>query len=125
MIEENTHIPEKEMKSGDDDKQSEYMKNYKKQKKKWKQININFYTLILQFSTFVLLIQAFFMFDFFISQKFLGQVKDLTSELSLLIARHPANSFMLLLEKEMLYTNGSASFLFQNVNTVLTNEWGT
>jgi len=41
MVEDHTHIPEKEMKT-DDDKSSEYMKNYKKQKKKWKKININF-----------------------------------------------------------------------------------
>ena len=67
MIEENTHIPEKEMKA-DDDKQSEYMKNYKKQKKKWKQINISFGSLMLKFSLVLLAIEGFFMFNYFISK---------------------------------------------------------
>ena len=107
MVEENTHIPEKEMKA-DDDKQSEYMKNYKKQKKKWKKININFGMLMLKFSVFLLLIESFFLFNYFISKQFLNEVSLLTKELRLLISRQPALINLLLMEKELFLTNDTA-----------------
>lgn len=86
MIEDHTHIPEKEMKA-DDDKSAEYMKNYKKQKKKWKKIDINFGSLMLKFSILLLLIESFFCFNYLISKQKLDEVQSLTNELRLLISR--------------------------------------
>ncbi len=107
MVEENTHIPEKEMKA-DDDKQSEYMKNYKKQKKKWKKININFGMLVLKFSVFLLLIESFFLFNYLISKQFLDEVSLLTKELRLLISRQPALINLILMQREMFFSNNTS-----------------
>lgn len=73
----------------DDEKKDEYMKNYKKQKKKWKKLNINFGMLMLRFVTIQLLIEAFFLYAYFTSRTFLEQVSQLSGELRLLISRQP------------------------------------
>ena len=58
---------DKEM-NQENEKQSEYMANYKKQKKKWKQINNNFGMIIIKFFSFLLLIEGFFLFNYFMSK---------------------------------------------------------
>ena len=106
-VEEQTHIPEKELKS-DDDKQTDYYKNYKKQKKKWKELNANFGVLILNFLIVMLSIETFFLANYLLSNQFMAQVSDLTNEMQLLISRQPNLQLLILMEKEMIYTNTSA-----------------
>jgi hypothetical protein len=76
-IEENTHIPEKEMKS-DEDKSSEYYKKYNKSKKKWKPLNTNFGFLVFRFFTISILLESFFLVSYLLSKTFLSHVSALT-----------------------------------------------
>eukprot|EP00349_Pseudokeronopsis_sp_Brazil_P009862 CAMPEP_0202978362 /NCGR_PEP_ID=MMETSP1396-20130829/84810_1 /ASSEMBLY_ACC=CAM_ASM_000872 /TAXON_ID= /ORGANISM="Pseudokeronopsis sp., Strain Brazil" /LENGTH=134 /DNA_ID=CAMNT_0049717307 /DNA_START=1663 /DNA_END=2067 /DNA_ORIENTATION=- len=69
-IEENTHIPEKEMKA-EEDKQSEYYKNYSKKKKKWKELDQNFGIFSLRFLVVLVLIESFFLASYLLSKSFL------------------------------------------------------
>ena len=121
-IEENTHIPEKELKA-DDDKRDDYIKNFKKSKKKWKRVNSNYSSLVLRFIIVLLLVETFFLYTYFSSESFLSQVSQLTSELRLLISRQPNLTNLLLMEKELFYSNNSSLFLFKPVKEVVEKSY--
>ena len=58
---------EKEMKQ-EDEKQSDYMKNYKKQKRKWKKINSDFGMMFAKFLVVAFIIEIYFLYTYFISK---------------------------------------------------------
>mmetsp|Transcript_32475 Transcript_32475/g.31734 ORF Transcript_32475/g.31734 Transcript_32475/m.31734 type:complete len:100 (-) Transcript_32475:673-972(-) len=96
----------------DDDKQSDYYKNYNKKKKKWKELNQDFGILSLRFFFVLVLIEAYFLASYLLSKNFLGSVADLTDELTLLLSRQPNLSYLLLMERTLFFSNNSAYFEF-------------
>jgi hypothetical protein len=103
----------------DDDKQTEYYKNYNKKKKKWKQLNNNIGMITIRFFLILILIESFFLASFLLSKVFLERVADLTSELTLLLSRQPSLTLLLLMEKQLFYSNNTAQFEFQEVESLL------
>ena len=89
---------------------NKFMKRIKKKGKgkKWKQLNSDFGSTLLKFLIFISIIEGYFIANYLLSNKFLSEVSDLTKELKLLISRQPVQSFLLLIQKEMIYSNGSA-----------------
>lgn len=86
------------------------MKRMKKKNKgkKWKPLNSDFGATLLKFLLFICIIEGYFLANYLLSFKFLEEVQDLTKELKLLISRQPVQSFLLLIQKEMIYSNGTA-----------------
>ena len=89
---------------------NKFMKRIKKKGKgkKWKQLNSDFGSTLLKFFIFISIIEGYFIANYLLSKLFLQEVSDLTKELKLLISRQPVQSFLLLIQKEMIYSNGSA-----------------
>lgn len=110
----------KSMQSGGsgEEKKDDYIENVKKQKRKWRPLNNNFFALSLKFLTVLLLIESFFVFTYITSSNFLLEVSQLMQELRTLISRYPLMEYSLLLQKELLYSNATSTFLFQPVYNV-------
>jgi hypothetical protein len=53
------------------------------------------------------------------SKTFMTEVSSLTSELRLLISRQPLYSLVLLTQKEVFHSNGSARILYKPVREIL------
>lgn len=70
-------------------KEKEELYNIKKQKKKkkWRKLNIGFGYLSFRLLLIVAVLEAFYLVSFLVSQTFMAEVTDLTSELQLLITR--------------------------------------
>ena len=97
-VEENAHMPvEKDIKNSNDEKKDDYISKVKKQKKKWRPLNNNFLSLSIKFLLLILLIESYFLYNFFASKLFLSEVSSLTKELRLLISRNPELLFLILL----------------------------
>ena len=110
-IDENAHMPsEKNIKHSNDEKKDDYISKVKKQKRKWRPLNNNFMSIIIRFFFLLLLIESFFLYTYLTSKNFLDEVSQLTLELQLLISRQPQLVYLLLMEKELLYTNSSHMF---------------
>ena len=66
---------EKEGKNGNnDEKKDDYIANVKKQKKKWRPLNNNFMFITLRFLALLMVIETFFLYEYFVSKSFLDQV---------------------------------------------------
>jgi len=80
-IEENAHMPgeKKGMQGGGsgEEKKDDYIENVKKQKRKWRPLNNNFFVLSLKLLTVLLLIESFFVFTYITSSNFLLEVSQL------------------------------------------------
>ena len=89
---------------------NKYMKRMKKKNKgkKWKRLNNDFGATLLKFMLFILIIECYFLATYLFSSQFLQQVQDITQELKLLISRQSVQSFLLLIQKELIYSNGTA-----------------
>lgn len=114
-IEENAHMTtEKDLnkhnKNGEE-KPDDYITKVKKQKKKWRPLNNNFFMFCLKFMTVLTMIEVAFVLNYILSKNFLLEVSFLTKELRLLISRQPQLEFLLLMEKELLVSNSTAQFL--------------
>jgi hypothetical protein len=102
-------------------KEKEELYNMKKQKKKkkWRKLNINFGYLSLQLFLIVAVLEMFYLINYLISSKFMSEVNSLTQELRLLISREPLYMLVLLTQKELFYSNGTAQILGMNVKDIL------
>ena len=103
-------------------KEKEELYNMKKQKKKkkWRKLNINFGYLSLRLLIIVLVLETFYLVNYVLSNTFMSEVSSLTSELRLLISREPLYMLVLLTQKELFYSNGTARILGQSVRQILT-----
>lgn len=95
------------------------MKKQKKKKKKWRKLNINFGYLSLRVLLIMAVMEAFFVANYMVSNTFMSQVSSLTDELILLISREPLYMLVLLTQKEVFYSNGTATILGENVRQIL------
>ena len=88
---------------------TKYMKGIKKKNKgkKWKKLNTNFGSTLLKFLLFICIIEGYFLVMYLLSYKFLNEVQDLINELKLVISRPPTLSFLLLIQQELIYSNGT------------------
>ena len=86
------------------------MKKIKKKSKgkKYKPLTSDFVSTLMKFLLFICIIEGYFLANYLLSFKFLQEVQDLTHELKLLISRQPVQSFLLLIQKELIYSNGTA-----------------
>lgn len=102
-------------------KEKEELYNMKKQKKKkkWRRLNINFGYLSLRLLLIIAILEAFYIVNYMISKTFMSEVSSLTDELRLLISREPLYMLVLLTQKELFYSNGTAMILGQNVREIL------
>lgn len=91
-------------------KEKEELYNMKKQKKKkkWRKLNINFGYLSLQLLIIVAILEMFYLVNYLMSNTFMSEVNSLTQELRLLISREPLYMLVLLTQKELFYSNGTA-----------------
>jgi len=89
---------------------NKYLRRFKKKNKKknFKPLTTNFGATLLKFFFFIVLIQGYFLMNYLFSYQFLQEVSDLTQELHLLISRQPTQSFLLLIQKELIYKNGTS-----------------
>ena len=98
-------------------KEKEELFSMKKQKKKkkWRKLNIGFEYLSLKLLLIVIVLEAFYIVSYLVSQTFMSEVTSLTSELRFLIARQPLYLLVLLAQKELFFSNGTAQILGKNV----------
>jgi hypothetical protein len=98
-------------------KEKEELFSMKKQKKKkkWRKLNIGFEYLSLKLLLIVVVLEAFYIVSYLVSQTFMSEVTSLTSELRYLIARQPLYLLVLLAQKELFFSNGTAQILGKNV----------
>lgn len=103
-------------------KEKEELYNMKKQKKqkKWRKLNINFGYLSLRLLLIVAILETFYLVNYLVSNTFMSEVTSLTNELNLLISREPLYMLVLLTQKELFYSNATATILDMNVQDVLT-----
>eukprot|EP00347_Sterkiella_histriomuscorum_P007426 403348965 len=103
-------------------KEKEELYSLKKQKKnkKWKKLNTNFGLLGIRVIVIVCILEAFFIVNYLVSDRFMNQVGSLTGELRLLISRQPLFAQILLVQKELIYTNSTAHILNMNVKDLVT-----
>lgn len=68
-IEENSHNIEgdRDLKRGADDKKDDYILKVKKQKKKWKALDNDLYSIFLKFIMVLMLIETYFCYTYFTS----------------------------------------------------------
>lgn len=66
--------------------------------KKWKALNSDFGSTLFKFLIFILIIEAYFLANYLLSQFFLNEVQELILELKLLISRHSTQNFLLLMQ---------------------------
>lgn len=91
-IEENAHMThaDKELskhnKNGEE-KPDDYITKVKKQKKKWRPLNNNFFLFSVKFFAVISIIEVSFILNYILSKNFLFEVSNLTKELRLLISR--------------------------------------
>ena len=88
-------------------------------------MNNNFFSLSVKFLTVLLLIESFFVFTYITSSNFLLEVSQLMLEMRTLISRYPLMEFSLLLQKELIYSNSTSTFLFQPVYDISINQLKT
>jgi hypothetical protein len=102
-------------------KEKEELYNMKKQKKKkkWRKLNINFGYLSLQLLVIVAILEMFYLINYLMSNTFMSEVNSLTQELRLLISREPLYMLVLLTQKELFYSNGTARILGKSVREIL------
>ena len=88
---------------------NKYMKRMKKKNKgkKWKKLNTDFGATLLKFLLFICIIESYFLTIYLLTSNFMTQVQQLTQELKLLISRQSVQSYLLLIEKELIYSNGT------------------
>ena len=63
------------------------MKKNKKKNKKWKKLNTNFGFLAIRVVMIVAILEAFFISNYLVSQRFMNEVINLTDEMRLLVSR--------------------------------------
>lgn len=68
-------------------------------RRKYKKLSLNLGLVIFKFVFLILLMEGYFLMDFFLSTTFLSRVYSLTQELNQLISRLPTHSLLLLIEK--------------------------
>jgi hypothetical protein len=71
------------------------MKKQKK-KKKWRKLNIGFEYLSLKMLMIIAVLEAFYLVSYLVSNTFMKEVTNLTSELRYLISRQPLYLLVLL-----------------------------
>lgn len=83
----NINVNDKELQS--ELNNNKYMRRMRKKNKgkKVKELNTDFVSTLLKFLIFISVIEGYFLANYLLSQKFLGEVADLTTELKLLHTR--------------------------------------
>ena len=115
---ENLGVNEKDLKK---EKEELYTLKKTKKKKKWKKLSVNFGFLTLRLLLIVAILEVFFLQNFLVSKTFMSEVTNLTNELRLLISRQPLYTLVLLMQKELFYTNATAKIFNTPVSTVLSS----
>ena len=82
------------------DKLKKFDKNrYGTSKRKFKRLVLNLGIVMFKFIFLILIMEGYFILNYFLSSTFLDRVSSLTDELNQLISRLPMHSFLLLIEK--------------------------
>ena len=84
-------------------------------------MNTNFTLTLLKFFSFAVIIEAYYLASYLLSVQFLNSVEDDSKEFQELFVRHSIHKTVLLYQKEVIFTNGTATLKGQNSATYLTD----
>jgi len=83
-------------------KRLEKNRGYGTSKRKFKRLVLNLGIVLFKFIFLILIMEGYFVMNYFLSSTFLDRVSSLTEELNQLISRLPTHSFLLLIQKYFL-----------------------
>lgn len=97
-----------------------HKKRYVTSRKKFKSLTLNFGFTIIKILFPAMIIEGYFILDYFLSHTFLKEVSSLAEELNALYSRMPAN--VLLLVAQRYFQHYARTALYKNYTTTVNNE---